>query len=817
VVQCLVCADCRTQIARTMPGVGFQAALVQLAGEHTMEVTSLEAECASLRLQLDRMRAGVLCEQDAGGCDASKPSGFVDVRPSQVTEVDGALAQMHAVIKEDETSRVTDELLLPAPLDERVAISDDAMSQPSDLLSDPDCNDTAQARHYSDASQHTIIPIQHVRSGASNRVTLSPTSTPSTAQARHYSDASQHTIIPIQHVRSGASNRVTLSRTSTPSTAQARHYSVCFMIRPLWSEVRDESQAANMRRSSFVGPSISALDQMMLGSHDRGALRGRFIVSPGSPYRILWDAGTAMALLHDVLVVPLLLAFVQDNEIDFNITAWIVRVMWTLDMFLSFRTGFFLDDGTIVLEPQAITRRYLKGFFLFDLLVVFLDWFFYLGSDGGSGSARLARIGKCLRAFRFLRMLRLLRVMKLHHTHANIIENVLREVTQSRYVILKILFVVLMFSHLIACMWYHIGLQTIDGVVGWVVSVGLENRSLSQRYTTSLQWAISSFGVGSSSIHPESTPELAFAIGVTLFALVVFSTLISTMSQGYSEMQEKKTAEERDFVQLQLFFRQVRIPAELAKSVQKYLMHQQQYQMHHIHQKDVVLLGMLSEHLKVEVQHHIFESHMEANDVLQELGLLSQHIMRKLAYKAVSATVVADGEFLYHKGEIAGAMLFASDDVPLEALRYSMSMVSDRSRKPTIVTRGSWLCEICLWCTWPHAGFLTAHGMFEIVTLEAGSFGSVISSFLDILGIVREYAVSFVEQANIDFDNAQDTQSARKVMMCYELYGRSEILRVCVHPPASFLSDSICLSLLGRASMFQRLKLWVKSVLVGTR
>merc|ERR1712032_1450656 len=96
---------------------------------------------------------------------------------------------------------------------------------------------------------------------------------------------------------------------------------------------------------------------------------------------------------------------------------------------------------------------------------------------------------------------------------------------------------------------------------------------------------------------------------------------------------------------------------------------------------------------------------------------------------------------------------------------------------------------------------------------DSDSFGSVISLFLNVLGAVRQYAAAFAEQANLDFEGIQDGYSARKVAMCYDLYGRSEILRLSVEEGhSSFARKTIRLSLRGRTSMVKKLQFLVKSV-----
>merc|ERR1712154_712641 len=93
-------------------------------------------------------------------------------------------------------------------------------------------------------------------------------------------------------------------------------------------------------------------------------------------------------------------------------------LFWTLDVPASFFVAFYAEDGHLEDRPAAIALRYLKGWFVPDILLVCNDWLstmFVMIEDGTKDSDKMSffRMAKFARLGRNLRNLRLLRIAKL--------------------------------------------------------------------------------------------------------------------------------------------------------------------------------------------------------------------------------------------------------------------------------------------------------------------------------------------------------------------------------------------------------------------
>ena len=124
-------------------------------------------------------------------------------------------------------------------------------------------------------------------------------------------------------------------------------------------------------------------------------------LSPDDVLRQQWDLLMIFCVVYNCLVIPLRMAFGDENE---NLDAlafvdWFVDFLFLVDIYLNFHTGFD-DDGIIMNDKQEVRQRYLRTWFGFDLIIslpIDLPFAFI----GGNSNMRLY--------FRIPRLLRLLR------------------------------------------------------------------------------------------------------------------------------------------------------------------------------------------------------------------------------------------------------------------------------------------------------------------------------------------------------------------------------------------------------------------------
>merc|ERR1719316_1390718 len=109
------------------------------------------------------------------------------------------------------------------------------------------------------------------------------------------------------------------------------------------------------------------------------------MLDPSCNFRVTWDLASLCGLFYDVISIPFTMAFDPPETTGTTFMFYLLFLFWTLDIPLSFRTGFY-DNGLIQANPSVVARKYLTSWFLLDFLVVSLDWAKVLFGAGGSAA-----------------------------------------------------------------------------------------------------------------------------------------------------------------------------------------------------------------------------------------------------------------------------------------------------------------------------------------------------------------------------------------------------------------------------------------------
>lgn len=264
----------------------------------------------------------------------------------------------------------------------------------------------------------------------------------------------------------------------------------------------------------------------------------RMIQNPSSTSRLCWDVVGICLICYDVIMLPLAV-FEPDNTVLFVFFTWLTRIFWTADMAASFLVGFY-EGGVLVMRPWMIAKRYMASWFAFDIALVTIDWA-QLGleeddEDDGLESLGLARMGKTVRVMRLLRILRLLRLMKLPKIFMLIEERIQSESVTVAISITRLTVSILIINHFIACLWYSIGLMH-DQDYTWLVRYGAKDASFGTKYSMSLHWTLTQFTPSTMEVFPQNLTERVFALIVVVFAMITFSSFISSITTAMNQLR----------------------------------------------------------------------------------------------------------------------------------------------------------------------------------------------------------------------------------------------------------------------------------------
>lgn len=123
-----------------------------------------------------------------------------------------------------------------------------------------------------------------------------------------------------------------------------------------------------------------------------------------------------LLMVGNLIVLPVGITFFKEE----NSPPWIVfnvlsDTFFLLDLVLNFRTGIVVEEGAeILLAPRAIRTRYLRTWFLVDLISsIPVDYIFLVVELEPRLDAEVYKTARALRIVRFTKILSLLRLLRL--------------------------------------------------------------------------------------------------------------------------------------------------------------------------------------------------------------------------------------------------------------------------------------------------------------------------------------------------------------------------------------------------------------------
>lgn len=182
------------------------------------------------------------------------------------------------------------------------------------------------------------------------------------------------------------------------------------------------------------------------------------------------------------------------------------------------KTIGYYELGIKVMKRKRIIINYLTGWFIFDIIASFpyqytLELIFTTNPDSSMNSLSVApKLLRMIKIVKFLRILRLLRVLKLKRVLYKIDEYLITDQLSALFDGLKLLAVILLINHMMACIFYYIG--TFDNKYdphNWINASGLGGYSNIDTYIMTFYWAFTTMaGVGYGDIVPQSSSEKLF-------------------------------------------------------------------------------------------------------------------------------------------------------------------------------------------------------------------------------------------------------------------------------------------------------------------
>lgn len=530
-------------------------------------------------------------------------------------------------------------------------------------------------------------------------------------------------------------------------------------VRTYMQTVAEESQnTRSMRRSRRLLRSKAFLNVLPSADKSLQTLMRVSVLDPHGLPRLLWECVTAVLLIYDLAVTPLQL--VLDGESPtVTVLDFFASALWTLDMVLSFRTGVY-KRGKLVRSAREIAQAYVAGWLFADLMVLVPEWVVLT-----TGSLENVGVSpQAIRVMRLLRFMRLVRLIKAQKLTAQFLGK-----TLSMRLSLVIRFGVwvvgiLTMVHLIACLWYRIGVAT----QGWTEVHGTEGLPWGWRYMLALNWAVQHLH-GGSAVVPTTFAEACFAATTAPLCAVVL-VLFTAFSAQMLNSHQRYLLEYHDTC-VRTFVRRYQLQQWGLDGVLRSVAEEAMLKREQQHQESLVV-KLLPVDIMKEIMVEVRGSKLAENsDIFVFLCGNFEPFVRQVCFD-LEQEYIRDKLVLFHPQDACtavrvlefGQMTYLKEEVvqnSQEAKPRRRSFYVDPagmdpySERPEVghiqVSVGTWISEAALYSTWKHVGTLLGiEDDGSVLCLPLAKFDAAARDHPEALMTVATYARQFLLFLNED-------------------------------------------------------------------
>jgi len=517
---------------------------------------------------------------------------------------------------------------------------------------------------------------------------------------------------------------------------------------PCIIEVRDQViDFSSLSGGSSVQMMMAALEEDRYNSEldvsRPSSWAKHFVLDPNSRICIMYDLLSLMILFYDLTIIPTIVAWDLPGNIYTRTLIWVTLCFWTFDVILNFFRGYD-KSGFLHLDPVDIARNYLRGYFVIDVGIVGADWLSMMlllmtttrtASNGEFKMLRFAKVGRLLRMFAMMRVVKYLRIFD---------ELVNSQIAVKYYILLKVVSVVmalLWFNHLLACVWYSIGVYgATDTGTRWTQMIPeFFDHGFSYEYWTSFHWAISQCVLGAIEIPSVSSMERLYTILCMVAGLVIGSTLVSSLSASMVEFQMSSNERSHTLRTLRIFLNDQKVSSSVAARVQKQV-RERLGQKKRLTDRDVPALDLLADTLRATLRTEIYSSKITSLPIFQLWSQLDNALIRALCTEGVEFVYLRPLDYLITPGrEVNFAFVLDQGAAVYSQAAIDRSLRSDSQSSEEILEQGKWICEMALWTYWVTVGAVQAVETVESIKVSE----STVNALLNLSGPTRELSMEY--------------------------------------------------------------------------
>ncbi|CAK0897925.1 unnamed protein product [Prorocentrum cordatum] len=250
---------------------------------------------------------------------------------------------------------------------------------------------------------------------------------------------------------------------------------------------------------------------------------------------------------------------------------------------------------------------------------------------------------------------------------------------------------------------------------------------------------------GSMQVFPVNTLERIFNVVCLLFGLVVFSTLVSSLSGGVTQFKLQMQRHRASMKKLTRFLTRLEVSAELRIQVCKLVDAKLQYQPPPSMEDVTPMLDKLHAPLRSALQTELCQP-LSAHYYFSFLAHTRSATWEEVCRACTDFSIFGKGDALFFSGAEATAMHFILSPGMSYTLDVTFTIGQDTPKKlTTMLEVDDWLSEAALWCTWRHTGKaeVVEGSPCEVLSLNAGKVLTCLTKGTLVTQMTKAYAQSF--------------------------------------------------------------------------
>lgn len=490
------------------------------------------------------------------------------------------------------------------------------------------------------------------------------------------------------------------------------------------------------------------------------------VVDPNCFFATYFEVCSLFVLLWDLVTIPYFAAFDTPVSLGLHVMNLGTLSFWCLDMGLNFFKGFY-HKGELELRLKQICKHYLRTWFLVDasvntiaVVAFILENFTSTGDEGDESALRIVQM---IRMARLLRLFQVVRVARLAKRFEKFFPSETTSVKGLASLCSKLVIVVLLLNHAIACMWFGIGrmdVESSDTGISWLDGIFSGSRTYRSesplfQYTTALHWSITQMTPGSMDVVPQNSAERIFTIVILFISLLVGALLISQLSAKMVSLMQRNMVQRKQKEDLQRYLEQNNINRALMTHVKKQIEERMRTKKR-LMEKDVSTLSLLSSRLSRELHVDAFQHLILQHPLFRAWGDIAPGLIIGICDRAVELFSVSEGDEVFNPLSTPDSAYFVLDgqlqytvkeNLSSEALaKQSFERKVTGANSALEINKGAWVSEIALWSDWTYSGSLEARTTCELLRVNIPPLLELLKKTLTVADLNVAYCKAFGEQ-----------------------------------------------------------------------